>query len=85
MNLAWRWISSPEIDRLILDYSKKFVRLHAWQIAERWHGVYAKHPDRPYFSTVPERGVRIVTATGGSGMTLSFGLGEHTIQTLEAF
>jgi hypothetical protein len=39
--------NNEEIDRLILDYLKGFARLPNMQIAERWHGVYARHFDRP--------------------------------------
>lgn len=66
-----------EIDQLILRYLEGFARFPSMAIAERWHGVYAKHPDQPYFAVEPEPGVRIVTGTGGSGMTLSFGLAER--------
>jgi hypothetical protein len=53
------------------------LRLPDWTIAQRWHGTYAKHPTLPQFVADPEPGVRIVTATGGSGMTMSFGLAEE--------
>ncbi len=67
-----------EIDHLILDHSECFLRLPDSSLAERWHGVYAKHPDKPFFTSSPAGNVRIVTATGGAGMTLSFGLAEQT-------
>jgi FAD dependent oxidoreductase TIGR03364 len=70
------------IDDLILREAEVFLKLPSWQIAERWHGVYAIHPDRPYFEAEPAPGVRIVTAPGGSGMTLSFGLADRTSQAL---
>ncbi len=66
------------IDDLILKEARTFLRLPCWHIAERWHGVYALHPERPFFEAEPAPGVRIVTAPGGSGMTLSFGLAERT-------
>lgn len=73
-----------EIDELILREARAFLRLPSWRIAEHWHGVYAFHPDRPFFEAQPEPGVRIVTAPGGSGMTLSFGLAERTAQQIAA-
>jgi len=66
------------IDDLVLQEASGFLRLPDWRIAERWHGVYCLHPESPFFETEPEPGVRIVTAPGGSGMTLSFGLAEQT-------
>jgi FAD dependent oxidoreductase TIGR03364 len=69
----------PEIDELILAYLRTFARFPTMSIAERWHGIYAKHPDKPWFHAEPEAGVHIVTALGGAGMTLSFGLGEQNL------
>jgi len=73
-----------EIDDLILRYLESFVRLPEPAIAQRWHGVYAKHPAMPYFTASPEPGVRVVTVTSGIGMTLSFGLGEKIIHEIGA-
>lgn len=72
----------PEIDRLIMEHAKRFLRLPDWSIAQRWHGVYAKHPDEPFISFAPAERVRVVTALGGAGMTLSFGLAERTIREI---
>jgi len=66
------------IDDLILSEAKTFLKLPCWSIAERWHGVYSLHPERPFFEAEPAPGVRILTAPGGSGMTLSFGLADRT-------
>ena len=68
----------PEIDELILAEARTFLNLPDWRIAQRWHGVYSLHPEKPFFEADPAPGVRIVTAPGGSGMTLSFGLAERT-------
>jgi D-hydroxyproline dehydrogenase subunit beta len=68
-----------EIDQLILDDVRKYLRLPNWEIAEHWHGVYAWHPEKPFIDCTPSPGVRIVTGVGGSGMTLSFGLAERTL------
>ena len=68
------------IDDLIIREAKTFLKLPSWQIAERWHGcVRASIPSRPFFEAEPAPGVRIVTAPGGSGMTLSFGMAERTL------
>jgi FAD dependent oxidoreductase TIGR03364 len=65
-----------EIEDLLLSGLGDMIRLPDWTIAQRWHGTYAKHPALPQFVADPEPGVRIVTATGGSGMTMAFGLAE---------
>ena len=68
----------PEIDRLILDYLKTFLAADIRPTA-RWHGTYAKHPSLPYLRVSPAPNVTVVTATGGAGMTLSFGLAERVV------
>ena len=67
------------IDDLILRYLSTFARFPDMRIAERWHGVYAKHPQQPYFTCEPEPNVSIVTGLGGAGMTLSMGLAETLV------
>jgi D-hydroxyproline dehydrogenase subunit beta len=69
----------PEIDELILREAQTILRLPNFRVAERWHGVYSTHPEKPFFEAEPAERVHIVTAPGGSGMTLSFGLAERTI------
>jgi D-hydroxyproline dehydrogenase subunit beta len=71
-----------EIDDLVLRYARGFLHAPDLEIAQRWHGVYAKHPDLPYLSLAPEPNVRVVTATGGAGMTLSFGLADQTVREM---
>jgi FAD dependent oxidoreductase TIGR03364 len=71
-----------EIDRLIQDHAERFLCIPDFSIAQRWHGVYAKHPDKPFISLSPADRVRVVTATGGAGMTLSFGLAEQTAREM---
>lgn len=74
--------NKEEIDRLILDYALGFLKAPDLSIAERWYGVYAKHPSKPYLTMEPQPTVRIVTSPGGSGMTLSFGVAERTLGEL---
>jgi FAD dependent oxidoreductase TIGR03364 len=72
----------PEIDELILREAETFLQLPDFRVAERWHGVYSTLADKPFFEAEPAAGIHIVTALGGSGMTLSFGLAERTIAGL---
>jgi D-hydroxyproline dehydrogenase subunit beta len=76
--LAVNIFDDSAVDRLILDYAKTYLRVPSLDIAERWHGVYAKHPDHPFLSLSPLPGVRVVTVTTGIGMTMSFGMAEQT-------
>jgi glycine/D-amino acid oxidase-like deaminating enzyme len=73
----------PEIDRLILDYLHTFLGAPELQISARWHGIYAKHPRDAYFRAQPAPGATVVTGLGGAGMTLSFGLADQVVQSLE--
>jgi FAD dependent oxidoreductase TIGR03364 len=71
------------IDELILEYLARFVDLPGLRISERWTGTYCKHPAAPYVELQPVAGCRALTGLGGAGMTLSFGIAERLIQTLE--
>ena len=73
-----------EIDCLMLRYVSTFLAAPDLSIAQRWHGIYAKHPDHPYLMLTPGPGVRIVTSPGGAGMTLSFGIAAETIAEMYA-
>jgi hypothetical protein len=71
-----------DVDELILSEARTFMKLPSWEIAERWHGIYSLHPKKPFFEAEPAAGVRIMTAPGGSGMTLSFGLAARTAEAM---
>ena len=73
----------PEIDALILAYLDTFLVAPSLDIAQRWHGVYVKHPTRDAFLAEPESGVRIVNGLGGTGMTISFGLAQDVFADWE--
>lgn len=70
------------IHRLILEYARQYLRAPNLEIAEYWHGVYAKHPGHAYLDFSPVKGVRIVTVTTGIGMTMSFGIAEQTLREI---
>ena len=69
-----------EIDDRILGYLRTFLDAPEFQVATRWHGVYAKHPDQAAVVVHPAAGVCVTTGVGGAGMTLSFGLAERLIR-----
>lgn len=68
------------IEELILAYLQTFLDLSDVRIASRWHGVYAKHPEAPYYLARPEPGVTVVSGVGGAGMTISLALAERVVQ-----
>jgi len=67
------------IDDLILQYTRGFLNAPDMTVVERWHGVYAKHPEKPLVTLNPAENVRIVVSPGGSGMTLSLGVAERSL------
>jgi hypothetical protein len=64
----------------VLEHLQSFLSVPTLSIAERWHGVYAKHPQKPYIRFQPEDRVEIITGLGGAGMTLSFGVAAETFR-----
>jgi len=80
--LAVDIFNKTEIDELVMKNVREFLVAPDLSIAQRWYGVYAKHPDKPWVAIEAAPGVRIVTAVGGSGMTLSFGLAEQMISEM---
>lgn len=68
-----------DINEAICHGIQRFIKIPNMEITERWHGVYAKCPDGPWFIDKPMPGVTIVNGLGGGGVTLSFGLAEKLI------
>ncbi|NET43644.1 TIGR03364 family FAD-dependent oxidoreductase [Okeania sp. SIO2B3] len=71
-----------QINQYILDYLKKFAQVPTLEIAETWHGIYAKLPGKTEFIAQPETGVTIINALSGAGMTLSFGLATEVVEKM---
>jgi FAD dependent oxidoreductase TIGR03364 len=65
------------IDELMLRELRRIIDLPDWRIAERWHGVYVKIPGVLHYSAEPESDVHVSIASGGCGMTMSFGLADE--------
>lgn len=71
------------INRLILDYLKKFAQFKDPVLSESWNGTYAKSTTgQTEVFLSPEPGVYILNAVGGAGMTLSFGLAEELVESI---
>lgn len=72
---------SSEIDDLILREARQVFHFAPETVIQRWHGIYAKHPERLLFETTAPDGTRICVGPGGAGMTLSLGLADRAWQT----
>jgi FAD dependent oxidoreductase TIGR03364 len=74
--------SHAEVEELIHGALRDFVRLPDLRIASRWHGVYLKSTlGQTQVVLHPRERVTMVTAMGGLGMTLSWGLARQTVQS----
>jgi FAD dependent oxidoreductase TIGR03364 len=72
------------INNLILDYLRKFFRCRNENIVESWNGIYSKLTDgSTEFLCSPMQGVYLANGVGGAGMTLSFGLAEEIVDSLQ--
>ncbi|EAW38578.1 TIGR03364 family FAD-dependent oxidoreductase [Lyngbya sp. PCC 8106] len=74
--------NKAEINQYILDYLQTFVQVPSLEITETWNGVYAKIPGKTELIAPVEKGVTLVNALSGAGMTLSFGLAEEVFASL---
>lgn len=71
------------INKMILDYLRKFARFKDWTLCESWNGVYTKLTDgEPDLFFSPEPYIYAINGVGGAGMTLSFGLAEELVEGL---
>jgi FAD dependent oxidoreductase TIGR03364 len=68
------------INKMILDYLKKFARFKDETVIETWNGIYPKLTNgETELIFQSEEGVTIINCVGGAGMTLSFGLCEEIV------
>ena len=65
------------IDELIFREIRRIANLPDWTIQQRWHGIYPVAPNGIEFVAEPEANVHLAIASGGCGMTMSFGLAEE--------
>jgi len=66
-----------EIDELILRELRKQFVFPDWTIHSRWHGIYAKHPQRVMLECEPLPQIHVCVAPGGAGMTMSLGIADR--------
>ncbi len=73
--------SRADVEELILDALRDFTRLPNVRIAARWQGFYLKSTiGRTQVVLRPRERVIMVTAMGGMGMTLSWGLAKQSVE-----
>lgn len=72
---------NDQITELMLRELRRVIDLPDWSLTARWHGIYAIRPGNSgiQFVSRPADGVTVVIATGGCGMTMSFGLAEQRV------
>lgn len=75
------------IDELILQELRKVFVLPSWEIESRWHGIYAKYPQGPFWtanstqnSRITNPRVTLINGFGGAGMTLALAATEQLVQ-----
>lgn len=72
------------LNELILNYLKSFAIVSDWNMVQSWHGIYPKMTNSATELLLhPTPNVYILNGLGGNGMTLSFGLAEETINSIE--
>ena len=69
-------------EELILREARKMIHVPPDAIAERWHGIYPLHRDRPLFSTTLHDRIHIITGIGGKGMTTGPALARESIDAI---
>ncbi len=73
--------SKDHVDELMLREASRIAAFDVRNIAARWAGYYAQHPDEIYELDISPN-IHIRTGIGGKGMTSSAGYAEEVIQRL---
>ena len=69
-----------DVDDLILGALRQFASVPDFRIAARWQGIYLKSTlGQTQVVLHPRKNITMVTAMGGLGMTLSWGLAQQTV------
>lgn len=72
----------PEVNDIIIEEAKRIFNLPHWNIESCWNGFYAQSKTHDVFDKQVDKGIRVITAIGGKGMTGSAGLAEKNINDI---
>lgn len=73
---------SGRTEAIILREARRLARLELWEVAERWEGVYALHPESPLFRQTVQGCIHLVTGIGGKGMTTGPAVARESIDRI---
>lgn len=76
------FFADARVDQLILDEFAAATGRVPTEVRERWIGTYSSCEDRSMFIDAPDRDVRIVMITSGSGASTGFAIGEEVVTDL---
>lgn len=74
--------ASEAVDDLILDELEATLAVGHARVVERWTGIYASGGQRLMLMDRPEKNVRLVMVTSGTGASTSFAIAEETMADL---
>ena len=75
-------ILDARLEALILSEARKLIALPSWEVAERWHGVYAMPSKGELYRATIDEVIHIVTGIRGKGMTTGPAVARETIDAL---
>lgn len=74
--------ASERVDDLILEEFRAVFGSQPPRVLERWTGIYASAPDHTMFADAPQKDVRLVMITSGTGASTSFAIAEEVVDEL---
>jgi FAD dependent oxidoreductase TIGR03364 len=75
-------VLDARLEALILSEARKLIELPSWEVAERWHGVYAMPGHGELYRATIDGVVHVVTGIRGKGMTTGPAVARETIDAL---
>ncbi len=74
-----------DIDRFIIEESKKVMDLPTYEIQSKWIGLYSQCKSSDIYQQTIDKNIHIVTGIGGKGMTASAGFAKENINRIFNF